>query len=161
MEYLQKMFKVDEPTVNGRIYPREVVEAAINEYMSDTTRLGELDHPDNITINFDRVSHKILDTYIDDDGNWMAHIDVLDTPLGQALQALLVAGITPKLDPRSTGNVSDDFVISNLHIASIDVISAQQEQDIKRIAEEKEEETGDTTCSSTQELPSEKDGSQE
>jgi hypothetical protein len=160
MEYLQKMFRVDTPTVNGRIYPREVVEAAIEEYMSREANLGELDHPEDLIINFDRVSHKVIDTFITDEGDWMTRIEVLKTPMGEVLEGLLTNGILPKLDPRSTGMVSDNFVVSDLHIVAIDVISEKQEKEIAQQAEEKEKET-ETTCSSTQDTPSEKDGSQE
>ncbi len=156
---MKKMFRVDEPTVNGRIYPREVVEKAIEEYMSSEAHFGELDHPENLNINLDRVSHKVIDTFITDKGDWMARIEILKTPMGEVLEQLIANGILPKLDPRSTGIISEDFVVSDLQIVAIDVISEAQEKEIAKKAKEKEE--TETTCSSTQKSPSEKDGSQE
>jgi len=49
---------------NRRMYPSKIMEREatryIKEKIEDNQGLGELGHPDNPTINLDRVSHKII-----------------------------------------------------------------------------------------------------
>ena len=48
---------------NGRIYPKPVMETALNKYnteqVSKGRAVGELNHPEGPTVNLDKVSHKI------------------------------------------------------------------------------------------------------
>jgi hypothetical protein len=56
---------------NGRIYPYEVMKESIDEvqdYIKNNRFLGELDHPPSPKINMDKVSHKVTELYMADDG---------------------------------------------------------------------------------------------
>ena len=59
----------DKKNANERIYPRhEIIKAVetINEQIRDgNSVLGEVDHPDDLKINLDRVSHMITEMWMD------------------------------------------------------------------------------------------------
>ena len=87
------LIKADEPTVNGRIYPREVLEKAIEEYNKKENNFGEFfdewkqgGYQDQGKINLSQVSHYIINSWIDDCGYISCKIKLLDTPLGKILQ---------------------------------------------------------------------------
>jgi len=129
IEYTAQILKCNEPSVTGKIYLKDEVEKAIAVYMKKDN-LGELgsdynpawvNAPPLMSINLDQVSHKIIDTYVDDDGWWCARIEVLETPMGKILTGLLEAGIEPRLTLRCVGIVGARTVISEIDIIAIDV----------------------------------------
>ena len=70
---------------NGRVYPRDVMESAVNKYVTEQVSkgraVGELNHPEGPTINLDKVSHRITELSWDGN-NVMGKALVLDTPVG-------------------------------------------------------------------------------
>jgi hypothetical protein len=85
----QKVLDCDAPTITGRIYPRDMMQAAITEYMSQANRTGQLGFPEGtLVIGMDKVSHTVENLFFD--GNaLMAEIKLLDTPAGQILQGMI------------------------------------------------------------------------
>ena len=79
--------------------------------------MGELDHPDSSVINLKNVSHNISDMWWDGD-KVMGKIEILPTPSGNILKALIESGITVGVSSRGMGSlkqmgevmeVQDDF----------------------------------------------------
>lgn len=113
---------------NGRIYPREVLEAATDKYSTEQVSrgraVGELGHPDSPTINLDRVSHKI--TELNWDGNnVVGKAEILETPMGQIVRGLMDGDVQLGVSTRGMGSlkqqkgktvVSDDFILSTVDI---------------------------------------------
>jgi len=63
----------------------------VNRYLEELVyknrALGELGHPENPTINLERVSHKIMS--LKEDGNqWIGRALVLETPMGKTARTL-------------------------------------------------------------------------
>ena len=105
---------------NGRYYSKDLWEREIDKYMElvqDNRATGELDHPESQVINLKNVSHNIKD--INWDGkNIMGTIEILPTPSGNILKALIDSGITVGVSSRGMGSleqkgelmeVQDDF----------------------------------------------------
>ena len=105
---------------NGRYYSKDLWEREIDKYMElvqDNRATGELDHPESQVINLKNVSHNIKD--INWDGkNIMGTIELLPTPSGNILKALIDSGITVGVSSRGMGSleqkgelmeVQDDF----------------------------------------------------
>lgn len=113
---------------NGRIYPREVMESAVNKYVTEQVSkgraVGELNHPDGPTINLDKVSHRI--TELNWDGNnVMGKALVLDTPMGQIVKGLVEGGVQLGVSSRGMGTlvnrngvnvVGKDFILATVDI---------------------------------------------
>jgi|TARA_R110001592_G_scaffold226850_1_gene483056 hypothetical protein len=105
---------------NGRFYSKDLWEREINKYqvlVDENRALGELDHPDDTIINLKNVSHNISDMWWDGD-NVMGKIEILPTPAGNILKALVESGITVGVSSRGMGSlkpmgevqeVQDDF----------------------------------------------------
>lgn len=94
---------------NGRYYPRELWEREINKYMDsvkENRALGELDHPESSIINLKNVSHNIKDMWWDGD-KVMGKIEILPTPSGNILKALIENNITVGVSSRGMGSLED------------------------------------------------------
>jgi hypothetical protein len=105
---------------NGRYYKKELWEREIDKYMScvrENRALGELDHPESSIINLKNVSHNIKGIWWDGD-KVIGKIEILPTPSGNILKALIENNITVGVSSRGMGSlkalgetmeVQDDF----------------------------------------------------
>jgi hypothetical protein len=105
---------------NGRYYARDLWEREMQKYSEQIKQrraLGELDHPESQVINLKNASHLITDYYWDGD-NVMGKIEILSTPSGQILEALIRNNVTVGVSSRGMGSleqrgnvmeVQDDF----------------------------------------------------
>ena len=113
---------------NGRIYPKAVMESAVNKYVreqvSKDRAVGELNHPDGPTVNLDKVSHKITDLQMDGN-NVMGKARILETPMGKIVTGLLDGGVQLGVSTRGMGSleerngtmyVKDDFMLNTVDI---------------------------------------------
>jgi len=94
---------------NGRYYPRELWEREIDKYMQsvkENRALGELDHPESSVINLKNVSHNITDMWWDGD-EVLGKIEILPTPSGNILKALIENNITVGVSSRGMGSLED------------------------------------------------------
>jgi len=105
---------------NGRYYPKELWDREIDKYnvlVRENRALGELDHPDSQIINLKNVSHNIKKIWWKGD-KVMGAIEILPTPSGNILKALIISGISVGVSSRGMGSlkqvgevleVQDDF----------------------------------------------------
>jgi len=105
---------------NGRYYKKELWEREIDKYMScvkENRALGELDHPESSIINLKNVSHNIVDIWWNGD-KVMGKLEILPTPSGNIVKALIDNNITIGVSSRGMGSlkplgetmeVQDDF----------------------------------------------------
>lgn len=113
---------------NGRIYPKAIMEKAVDKYVTDqvmTKRaVGELNHPEGPTVNLDKVSHLITTLEWAGD-NVMGKAQILDTPMGKIVKGLLDGGVQLGVSTRGMGSletrngamvVKDDFILSTVDI---------------------------------------------
>ena len=94
---------------NGRYYSRELWEREINKYQTlvdENRAMGELDHPESSVINLQNVSLNISDMWWDGD-KVMGKIEILPTPNGNILKALVESGITVGVSSRGMGSLKD------------------------------------------------------
>ena len=97
---------------NGRIYPREILEREIENYINGPVKerraLGELDHPESSVINLQNASHNITKVYWNGD-DVMGEVEVLSTPSGNILKELFRNGITVGISSRGMGSVKENM----------------------------------------------------
>lgn len=120
--YLEGVFmSANKKNKNGRLYPKPVLEKAVDEYIRDYVSqgkaLGECGHPDRINVVLEEAAILIEKLYFEGD-NVIGKAVVLDTPKGKIIQALLDGGYKAGVSSRGTGSlvkendvniVQDDF----------------------------------------------------
>lgn len=95
---------------NGRYYPEQIWRREIDKYMEsvkENRALGELDHPESSIINLKNVSHNITDIWWDGK-KIMGKIEILPTPSGNILKALLDSGIKVGVSSRGMGSLQEN-----------------------------------------------------
>lgn len=100
--------RCDVPTQNGRSYPRAIFEREVQRLSESIERrraFGELDHPSDGKTKLTRASHIITKLTIDDDGHVLGEAEILDTPNGRTLKAILAAGAEVGVSSRGFGSV--------------------------------------------------------
>ena len=112
---------------NQRVYPvQEIAEAveSVNRQIKDGySVLGELDHPDDLKINLDRVSHMITEMWMDGP-NGFGKLKVLPTPMGKLVEAMLTSGVKLGVSSRGSGNVNESSGhVSDFEIVTVDIVA--------------------------------------
>jgi len=112
---------------NDRVYPLHEISRAVNtinqQIKEGNSVLGEVDHPEDLKINLDRVCHSV-------DGMWMegdagcGKLKILPTPMGELIKTLLTSGVKLGVSSRGSGNVDDRTGhVSDFEIVTIDVVA--------------------------------------
>ena len=116
----------DVQNQNGRVYPKDEIERAVESVNArlgkGETVLGELDHPEELQINLDRVSHIITDMRCDG-ANGMGKLKIIDTPMGNIARSLLKAGAKLGVSSRGSGNVNESGKVSDFDIVTVDIVA--------------------------------------
>jgi hypothetical protein len=112
---------------NERVYPVSEIDKAVqtlNEQISEGySVLGEVDHPDDLKINLDRVSHMITSMWMDG-ANGFGKLKILPTPMGHLVKTMLESGVKLGVSSRGSGNVSDiDGRVSDFEIITVDIVA--------------------------------------
>jgi hypothetical protein len=112
---------------NKRVYPVHEIKNAVdtlNESLrKDIPVLGELDHPDDLKINLDRVSHCITEMWMDGP-NGFGKLKIVDTPMGNIAKTLLSSGVKLGVSSRGSGNVSESTGdVSDFEIVTVDIVA--------------------------------------
>jgi len=113
---------------NQRTYPvQEIAKATktLNDQISSGySVLGEVDHPDDLKINLDRVSHMITEMWMDGP-NGYGKMKILPTPMGQLVKTMLESGVKLGVSSRGSGNMSEygNGEVSDFEIITVDVVA--------------------------------------
>ena len=113
---------------NQRIYPvQEIAKATktLNDQISSGySVLGEVDHPDDLKINLDRVSHMITEMWMDGP-NGYGKLKVIPTPMGQLISTMINNGVKIGVSSRGSGNVKEDGSgeVSEFEIITVDCVA--------------------------------------
>jgi hypothetical protein len=111
---------------NERVYPVKEIQRAVdtvNKQLSETNGIcGELDHPEELTINLDRVSHVITDMYMEG-ANGCGKLKIISTPPGNIARTLIESGVKLGVSSRGVGNVDDRGEVSGFEIITVDIVA--------------------------------------
>jgi len=125
--FMQGLFiQGDVKNQNGRVYPKneimKAVESVAKRLAAGDTVLGELDHPEELQINLDRVSHIIVGMQCEG-ADGVGKLKIIDTPMGNIARALLKAGAKLGVSSRGSGNVNESGYVSDFDIITVDIVA--------------------------------------
>ena len=112
---------------NQRVYPTFEINKAVQK-ISDTISggqsvLGEVDHPEDLKINLDRVSHMLTNMYMEGN-NGDGKLKILPTPMGKLVETMLQSGVKLGVSSRGSGNVDEGTGnVSDFDIITVDVVA--------------------------------------
>ena len=113
---------------NQRVYPVNEIGRAVKTLSEQIeggySVLGEVDHPEGLNINLDRVSHMITSMWMDGP-NGYGKLKILPTPMGNLVRTMLESGVKLGVSSRGSGNVSEDGSgnVSDFEIITVDVVA--------------------------------------
>ena len=113
---------------NQRVYPVNEIGKAVktlnDQISSGYSVLGEVDHPDDLKINLDRVSHMITEMWMDGP-NGYGKMKILPTPMGQLVKTMLESGVKLGVSSRGSGNMNEygSGEVSDFEIITVDVVA--------------------------------------
>jgi hypothetical protein len=117
----------DVKNANERIYPVSEIKSAVDtlneQIKSGNSVLGEVDHPDDLKINLDRVCHMITNMWMDGP-NGYGKLKILPTPMGELVKTMLQAKVKLGVSSRGSGNVDPHTGhVSDFEIVTVDVVA--------------------------------------
>lgn len=125
--YMEGIFvQANKRNQNQRIYPGQEIKTAVTSIQERIDQgfsvLGEADHPEDLQVNLDRVSHMIEKMWINgDDGH--GRLKLLPTPMGNICKTLLEAGARLGVSSRGSGEVGNDGIVKGFEIQTVDIVA--------------------------------------
>lgn len=121
------IMQADAVNKNKRVYPLDLMVREVNKFkqmIENRKAIGELDHPDDVEINLDRISHRW--TKIEMRGNNVyGEAVILPTDKGKILEGLFVGGVQLGVSSRAGGALKKDgdhYKVIDFDLAAIDVV---------------------------------------
>lgn len=111
---------------NRRKYPIQeitrAVEAANKMIKEHNGIFGELDHPQTLTINLDRISHVITEINMHGN-NAVGKAKLLETPMGKIAKELVKSGVKIGVSSRGAGAVNESGGVSDFNFVTVDIVA--------------------------------------
>ena len=112
---------------NQRVYPVSEITKAVRTLNDQITNgysvLGEVDHPDDLKVNLDRVSHMITDMWMDGP-NGYSKMKILPTPMGNLIRTMLESGVKLGVSSRGSGSVDErSGEVAEFEIITVDIVA--------------------------------------
>ena len=116
----------DIRNANQRVYSSQEIGRAVNtlneQIAGGYSVLGEVDHPQDLKINLDRVSHMITKMWMDGP-NGYGKLKILPTPMGQLIQTMLESGVKLGVSSRGSGEVDSGGKVQGFEIITVDIVA--------------------------------------
>lgn len=93
---------------NGRIYKKEILQKEVQNYVENFVKVGnaygELDHPESAVVSLKNASHVVKELWWEGE-DLMGKVELLNTPSGNIVKAIIEGGHTIGISSRGTGSV--------------------------------------------------------
>ena len=123
------MQRCDEQNGNGRVYPAQILQREVKNYMKvvkESRACGELDHPEDSVVNLKNASHVVTSMWWEGK-DLMGKIKVLSTPSGKILESLINDGVMLGISSRGLGSVREQqgqtLVEDDFQLICFDIVS--------------------------------------
>lgn len=117
---------------NGRVYPLQEIVKAVRECQAKIAQgnyiMGELNHPDSLSINLANVSHAITEIRMEGN-NAVGKMKLLNTPAGNIAKGIIEGGVRLGVSSRGTGNVNESGHVGDFAFITMDIVSTPSAPD--------------------------------
>lgn len=125
--YMEGIFvQGDKRNQNQRVYPIDEIGNAVKSIQQRIDQgysvLGEADHPEDLQVNLDRVSHVIEKMWMNGKDGY-GRLKLLPTPMGNICKTLLENGVKLGVSSRGSGNVNEGGHVSEFEIQTVDIVA--------------------------------------
>jgi len=125
--YMKGIFiQGDKKNHNERVYPADEISRAvesISQRLADGfSVLGEADHPDDLQVNIDRVSHMVTEMWMQGSDGY-GKLRIIPTPMGNIIKTLLESKVKLGVSSRGSGNVGNGGNVSDFEIVTVDFVA--------------------------------------
>lgn len=129
--YVEGIFlQAEEKNRNGRIYASSILEREVErfrvEYINKNRSVGELNHPESPSINYER-SCQLIESLTKNGNNWEGRAKILSTPMGNIIKGLVDDGVQVGESSRGLGTLTEregiNYVNEDYYMTTIDVVS--------------------------------------
>lgn len=125
--FMQGIFvQGDKRNQNSRVYPvneiSKAVKAIQEKIETGYSVLGEADHPDDLQVNIDRVSHMVTEMWMQGSDGY-GKLRIIPTPMGNIIKTLLESKVKLGVSSRGSGNVGGGGNVSDFEIVTVDVVA--------------------------------------
>tara|TARA_B100000900_G_scaffold87147_2_gene70776 strand:- start:2483 stop:3118 length:636 start_codon:yes stop_codon:yes gene_type:complete len=125
--YMEGIFVQGEKrNQNQRVYPVNEISKAVKNIQQRIEEgisvLGEADHPDDLQVNLDRVSHMIEKMWMNGQDGY-GRLKLLPTPMGNICKTLIENGVKLGVSSRGSGNVNESGKVSDFEIQTVDIVA--------------------------------------
>ena len=111
---------------NGRTYPINEISGAVasaqQRIKEQNGIFGELDHPQSLQINLDRISHVITEMNMSG-SNAVGKAKMLDTPMGLIAKELIKSGVRLGVSSRGAGTVAESGGVQGFQFVTVDLVA--------------------------------------
>ena len=111
---------------NGRKYPLNEITNAVTTAQQRIVEskgiFGELDHPQSLQINLDRISHVITEMNMNGT-NAVGKAKLLDTPMGKIAKELVKSGVRLGVSSRGAGTVAESGGVEGFQFVTVDIVA--------------------------------------
>jgi len=111
---------------NNRMYPVSEISKAVQEaskrLFEQKGIFGELDHPQTLNINLDRISHVITDLRMEGN-NAVGRARILETPMGKIARTLIESGVRLGVSSRGAGSVLETGMVEGFNFVTVDIVA--------------------------------------
>jgi hypothetical protein len=125
--YMEGIFvQGDKRNQNQRVYPVMEIQRAVKNIQQRIDEgfsvLGEADHPEDLQVNLDRVSHIIEKMWMNgSDGH--GRLKLLPTPMGNICKTLLENKVRLGVSSRGSGEVDTGGTVKGFEIQTVDIVA--------------------------------------
>lgn len=120
--------RADTKNANGRTYPRALFEkifadgSPAMERLNSRAMLGLLEHPEDGKTNIRKTSHIVTKLSMNEDGEVLGRLELLDTPDGKIAQELARKGVRLGISSRGAGTVNASGVVEEYDLETFDIV---------------------------------------
>jgi len=125
--YIEGVFAQSEiVNNNNRKYPKSTLLREVNKYVdekvSTSMAMGELNHPSHPHVNIERATHRTVS--LEESGNdFIGKALVLNTPMGQIVKGVIEGGGVVAISSRALGSIKNNVVQEDLMLKTFDIVS--------------------------------------